>query len=667
MMYLSLIHRVIAGFAVVILFVLGISVSAYVSQVRMAEQLKLTSSTLTGLLDSSNTVLLDIQNINRLTLFHANELDPQKRRRLVNEYHQAVQHYQESYQALTHQIEGYPQLLHKVKQVGTEANYLIKESNQHLDIQEQRAAAKQASEDELSKFESGWQNLERDLTALNSEAEWNNQELVVIDLDVAEAKGKSVENLLQKALLVDDDQAIHSLTKQIKQHQQMFKEKLTDVIKEMPDSKKTLQGYVDLLNRTVLSPDGLMQQHLKSLNLQRESSAKLELIGQNMDNIVIEAGDVTARIRALSDSARQYAEQQSTYSMATNITLSIVAVIVAALVATTVVFSVKKPLVVITRALNELTNGNLSWKITQSFRSEMGKVVRDINHLGEQLHNVIGSVQHSAQMVNKVAADSFEMSNKTSQDLAEQRKKTDSIATAVTQMESAVEEVTHHAVDASSEVEKVTVLANENIDNMQDNLAFIRSLKTSLDGASDLIQELANETQEISQVIEVIQSISEQTNLLALNAAIEAARAGENGRGFAVVADEVRSLASHSRRSADDINHKIAELQEKARQAVAMMESNQSYADQSVTQTHDTHESLSVMIKRLHNINEMSRSIATACEQQNVVTKDVAEHIVHISDMAVSLADDAQTLATNSHSLNELATEQSQLVAKFTI
>ena len=666
-MYLSLIHRVIAGFAVVILFVLGISVSAYVSQVRMAEQLKLTSSTLTGLLDSSNTVLLDIQNINRLTLFHANELDPQKRRRLVNEYHQAVQHYQESYQALTHQIEGYPQLLHKVKQVGTEANYLIKESNQHLDIQEQRAAAKQASEDELTKFESGWQNLERDLTALNSEAEWNNQELVVIDLDVAEAKGKSVENLLQKALLVDDDQAIHSLTKQIKQHQQVFKEKLTDVIKEMPDSKKTLQGYVDLLNRTVLSPDGLMQQHLKSLNLQRESSAKLALIGQNMDKIVIEAGDVTARIRALSDSARQYAEQQSTYSMLTNITLSIVAIIVAALVATTVVFSVKKPLVVITRAFNELTNGNLSWKITQSFRSEMGEVVRDINHLGQQLHNVIGSVQHSAQMVNKVAADSFEMSNKTSQDLAQQRKKTDSIATAVTQMESAVEEVTHHAVDASSEVEKVTVLANENIDNMQDNLAFIRSLKTSLDGASDLILELANETQEISQVIEVIQSISEQTNLLALNAAIEAARAGENGRGFAVVADEVRSLASHSRRSADDINHKIAELQEKARQAVAMMESNQSYADQSVTQTHDTHESLSVMIKRLHNINEMSRSIATACEQQNVVTKDVAEHIVHISDMAVSLANDAETLATNSHSLNELATEQSQLVAKFTI
>lgn len=92
-MYLSLIHRVIAGFAVVILFVLGISFSSYLSQHKMATQLQLTSMTLPEMLDNSNTLLVDIQNINRITLSHANAHDGQQRQELENAFHEAVKHY----------------------------------------------------------------------------------------------------------------------------------------------------------------------------------------------------------------------------------------------------------------------------------------------------------------------------------------------------------------------------------------------------------------------------------------------------------------------------------------------------------------------------------------------------------------------------------------------
>lgn len=237
-MYLSLIHRVIAGFAVVILLVLGISVSAYVSQVKMADQLKLTSSTLTELLDGSNTLLLDLENINRITLFHANENDQAQRQKLAAEFREAVSHYQTNRDKLAQRLQNYPELNQQLTKVDEEASALIHGAEQHLQIQDQRIAAKNASTVELMQFEAGWKNLEQDLTALNSEAEWNNLELVVIDLDIAEAKGKSVENLLQKALLVENDQDIQSLTKQVKEHLALFSEKLTSVIKEMPDSKK---------------------------------------------------------------------------------------------------------------------------------------------------------------------------------------------------------------------------------------------------------------------------------------------------------------------------------------------------------------------------------------------------------------------------------------------
>jgi methyl-accepting chemotaxis protein len=537
----------------------------------------------------------------------------------------------------------------------------------HLDIQDQRVAARKAASAELKKYNEEWLFFEQDIDDLKADAEHNEIMQALWDLDVVHAQGVGAKGYLQKLLTVDSEDEVQSLIGELQKHLGVFTDKGNRVIKAMPSSKGILQVYLDLLKRSVSEPEGLLQQHLTYLTLQQDSAQQLQQIARKMQQIVDDAGTITAQIREVSDSAVDQAQQTSSNSVVLNIVLALISIAVAVVVAVTVVISIRTPLSAITHALDELAGGNLTYRIDTEFRSEMGIVVRNINELGRQLSSLIGKIQQSAQTVSSVADESQAMSAKTHSDVERQRKQTDTIATAVTEMESAVHEVAGHAVETSSEVEQATTLANANMANMQSNLAFIERLKSSLDEATDIIQNLSEETQQIGDVLTVIQAITEQTNLLALNAAIEAARAGEHGRGFAVVADEVRSLATRSRESADEIGTMITSLQEKAQAAVSVVEDNQSYADQSVAQTTETSESLQTMVERLGAINDMSRSIATACEQQSVVAKEVAENVVGISDMATNIAQDAQELADTSESLNQLSSEQSEMVSQFKI
>ena len=201
--------------------------------------------------------------------------------------------------------------------------------------------------------------------------------------------------------------------------------------------------------------------------------------------------------------------------------------------------------------------------------------------------------------------------------------------------------------------------------SMETNIRYSQDLDRAQQEAEAVVNSLSEESQQIESVLDVIQEIAEQTNLLALNAAIEAARAGEQGRGFAVVAEEVRSLANRSEQSAGDIRDMIDRLRQRAQNAVEIMSSNRELSRHSAEQSRRTGESLSAMVQRLADINDMSQSIATASEQQSAVAREVTQNVVHISDMADDLAKTAGEAANNSEKLTRLANDQRQLIGQF--
>ena len=664
-MRLSLVNRVILGFAVVTLLLLTIAASGYLSQIRMAQQLELTASTLTGLLDRANTTLMHLQDANRHMMQHANTENAEDRERLRTEFEDSKTDYQEEASLLISELENFPAILETVNQAGPIARTLLSLAEEHLNIQDERIQARNRSFTELDNFEGEFIFFQDDIAYLIESAENAGQQQTIWDLDFILDQAEGAQIYLQRMLAVTEPEAIESARQELFGYLTRINEKVTNIERDMPSLIDDIQVYQDVLTQAIADPEGTFQQHLRYVDLNRQSNELLSEAASLMEQLSDQLGHSVSLVRQASASARADAENTFENSLTINITLALASIVIAVFIAWTVTRAIKVPLSEIMAALARLSDGNLSQPIQSRFHSEMGMVANNVNILREQLGQLIAEIQQSAQTISDVAEESYQMSDQTNRDVALQREQTDSVATAVTEMEAAIQEVATHAADASDEVSKVSDEAQQSMENMGKNLRFVSRLKESLDNASSVIQQLSEESQQIGDILNVIQGIAEQTNLLALNAAIEAARAGEQGRGFAVVADEVRSLANRTQQSANEIRDMIESLQGKASQAVTIVEGNLEHADRSVQQTQETNEALNQMVARLANVNDMSRSIATASEEQSAVAKDVAQNVVQISDMSENIAKRAESSADNSQSLNDLSTDQKNLISRF--
>ena len=642
-----------------------ISASAYMSQRRMAFQLEFTTTTMTSLLDKSNNALNLIQNANRTMMQHAMSEGDDQRQRLQQQFMSSVDALKQAMTALHQALGAYPTQQQQLDQVQTPINQFIRQAEAHLAIQNERILTSRQAVAELAQFNDSFFFFKDDLNVVIEDATDNDLRNAAWDTAYILQQGQAARGYLEKTLAISDPKTLQQYSEQLNNSLARINGKATDVEKNAPLLYPDLKPYIEQLNFAITNPSGLFLQHSRYLTLNAESNVLLGKIANTMDTITRQLGATTDSIRQLAIDTLHDAEQTLRTNVTLNISLAVISIVLALFIGMTVIRSIRKPLSAIMSSLASLSTGDLTQPIRHTYHSELGQVTRNVNQLHEKLHELIAKIQQSAITINEVAVNNFAMSERTNADVANQRAQTDSVATAVTEMEAAVHEVAAHAADTSQEVAKVTEDAHLNMENMSNNLHFVNQLKNSLDEAASVIRELSGESQKIGEILSVIQSIAEQTNLLALNAAIEAARAGEQGRGFAVVADEVRLLANRTQASANEINDMIESLQSQADKAVAIVSGNVEQADRSLMQTEQSHQSLTAMVARLQTINDMSSSIATASEEQSAVAKEVAQTVVQISDMAGNIADNAGKAAGDSEKLQQLSTTQSQLVSQF--
>jgi methyl-accepting chemotaxis protein len=290
-----------------------------------------------------------------------------------------------------------------------------------------------------------------------------------------------------------------------------------------------------------------------------------------------------------------------------------------------------------------------------------------LGKMTENLKNMVGLMNDNAtQLVsaaNEISSSSEQMS-KGAQDQASQMSQ---VSSAVEEMTATILESSKNAGDATDASRAASDTATTGGQVVSDTITSIETIATSAAGVGKIVGELAQSSDRIGEIVEVIDDIADQTNLLALNAAIEAARAGEQGRGFAVVADEVRKLAERTGKATGEITDMIKGIQGESGRAVESMEEAGKLTIEGKELADKAGTSLNEIVTMSQRVMDMIQQMATASEEQSAAAEQISKNIEHISSITKETATGAEQSAAAAEQLNRQAEGLKEMVGQFKI
>lgn len=312
-------------------------------------------------------------------------------------------------------------------------------------------------------------------------------------------------------------------------------------------------------------------------------------------------------------------------------------------------------------------DGDLTARLDESGEDEFGRMSADFNSFVDKIHQSIREVKETAEHVQESvhnvagAADSSVTLHK------EQSQRTESIATAITELGASAHEISGNAHSASELAESASNLSTTSADKLTANMSSIEHLSQRMASSSEAIQQLHENTADIGKILEVIKGVSEQTNLLALNAAIEAARAGEAGRGFSVVADEVRQLAQRTQESTQEIEAIVTQLQQQADSVVTEIGESQRNSLDSVETASVAGQGMSEVSQTITDISDANHSVASATAQQSAVINNLSDEVGQITTISEEGMNNLQVTLSECKDLQSRFDKLNAMVQQFKV
>jgi methyl-accepting chemotaxis protein len=317
--------------------------------------------------------------------------------------------------------------------------------------------------------------------------------------------------------------------------------------------------------------------------------------------------------------------------------------------------------------LARMAQGDLTARVEGEYQGDHKKIVESINAVAGSLEKALREVMEA---VSATASASSEISSSTEQMAAgaqEQTHQASEVASAVEEMTKTILENSRNAGVAAETAKTAKTSAEHGMQVVAETVNGMKRIAEVVQLSAETVRELGKSSDQIGEIISVIDDIADQTNLLALNAAIEAARAGEQGRGFAVVADEVRKLAERTTKATKEIAGMIKKIQSETSGAVASMEQGTGEVEKGKNLADRAGSSLQEIVGVSQKVTDMVTQIAAASEQQSSASEEISKNVEAISKVTGETAQGTQQIARAAEDLNRLTERLESLVSQFTL
>jgi methyl-accepting chemotaxis protein len=309
--------------------------------------------------------------------------------------------------------------------------------------------------------------------------------------------------------------------------------------------------------------------------------------------------------------------------------------------------------------------GDLSQRLSSTTNDELGDIIVSLNATGDSLTTLVKDLSDASRQIaaasTQIAASAEEMSS----GLSKQEGESQQVAAAVEEMNATVQEVARQSSDAASAAKQSQQEAAAGARVVEETVTEIKGIATDVGSSATAVTTLGDKSQQIGEIIKVINDIADQTNLLALNAAIEAARAGEHGRGFAVVADEVRKLAERTTKATEEVASSIKDIQVQTGSAVQLIESGSTRVAKGVDLAQNAGQALGRISQSSQGLAGMVQSIAAAAEEQAASSQQIAKAVETIKAVTRESSQGADQVAQAASDISQQSEKLQGMVQRF--
>ncbi len=317
--------------------------------------------------------------------------------------------------------------------------------------------------------------------------------------------------------------------------------------------------------------------------------------------------------------------------------------------------------------LDEMTNlaeGDLTVHTTVT-EDITGAIADSVNYSIDALRNLVTTINRTAVQVSHAAVQTQDITRQLTDSSQMQSREIANVTSAITEMATSIQHVSKNANTSAEVAQKSVDIAHKGAQTVSRTIDGMDTIREQIQETSKRIKRLGESSQEIGNMVSLIDEIADQTNILALNAAIQASSAGEAGRGFAVVADEVQRLAERAGNATKQIEGLVKTIQSDINEAVESMEQSTTNVVNGARLAEDAGEALAEIETVSANLSGLIQNISTAATKQSQASANAASTMNVIQEITEQTSASATRTANSVSELTVLSNGLKKSVAGF--